>query len=465
MAEDEGGFGLDKLGDWFSNPANSVLLGQAAQAVMGQDQNSWQAQLGQVAQNLGQSTISANEEAQARTKQQEVLKMLLQNMLAQAPGTGVGLTPPGQKGDTDMTMKRKADGTYTYTVNGNDVTLSADGQPIPTAAPPVGFKKSTVNPNMLPAVMALMDTGADTNLRGLTPEQILNVSKNRQGQMAQFLQRAELLGNTQASVDARNLANRQQDFDEKKKFPLEERKVADAENRTGIMREEVGVQKGNLSARRAEHALNREKWEAGEPIRTDQLSTIKERKAAKYEIKVLGGWDSENVSDDLRYSADPDRYEKEKNREMRKDIEKDKSSDPAAIKAADRLTKELGVSFAEAYNLATQKKELSESEIALHISNAIDKDPTNRAKDEDERAKMLATRVERVKSVLAELKTKDEKAEQKITLPDGAWDEMTLTEKVAWKQKKEIPERYKPKKEKKPGKKRVYFDTQGNIIQ
>ena len=47
------------VSEWFGQPKNAVLMGQAAQAFMGPNQDSWQALAGNAAAQFGRSKIAA----------------------------------------------------------------------------------------------------------------------------------------------------------------------------------------------------------------------------------------------------------------------------------------------------------------------------------------------------------------------------------------------------------------------
>ena len=134
------------LANWVQTDQAPIVLGQAAQALMGEHKDSIPAMLGKVGSDLGQSSLmnKAIKEQQAKDAAQR--KMIYQ-ALAGMPGTGVGMTPKGTPGDTTSTIVTDGEGNYTKTVKGekgqpNQMTggekeRSALAQPI-RAQPEVG---------------------------------------------------------------------------------------------------------------------------------------------------------------------------------------------------------------------------------------------------------------------------------------------------------------------------------------
>ena len=121
--------GTPKAGEINTDLA-SVLLGNAAQAVMGGHQDSWQAQMGKVGSQLGQSKI-----ADKNMREQQAKDDKLRNLIAQAL-LGNQFTPDGEPGVTTGTTQQNADGTFTYTAKGNVPGPRPAGVPQPGVAPP-----------------------------------------------------------------------------------------------------------------------------------------------------------------------------------------------------------------------------------------------------------------------------------------------------------------------------------------
>ncbi len=97
--------------DWWKDMnLMQMMLGQAGQAVMGPHQNTWQANVGKMASNMGQS----NKFAMASNKREHELM----GMLAKA----FGQTPAGQRGATKTLIN--ADGTYKSDGNWADLDES-----------------------------------------------------------------------------------------------------------------------------------------------------------------------------------------------------------------------------------------------------------------------------------------------------------------------------------------------------
>lgn len=107
--EDPTKWGLDQT---------TTALGSAAQALMGNRQDSVPAMLGAVGTNLSQSSIM-NRARQEQKAKDDAFRSMIGHYLAAMPGTGVGLTADGTPGDTTVTMQKNADGTYVKTVKGN----------------------------------------------------------------------------------------------------------------------------------------------------------------------------------------------------------------------------------------------------------------------------------------------------------------------------------------------------------
>ena len=112
----------------------SAAMGSAAQALMGEHQDSIGAMLGKVGTGLVQSS-TMNRARQEQKAQDLAMRKAMLGWLTRTPGTGIGLTPEGTAGDTTVTMKKDADGSYTKTVKGNSMTggeqeRSALSQPV-----------------------------------------------------------------------------------------------------------------------------------------------------------------------------------------------------------------------------------------------------------------------------------------------------------------------------------------------
>lgn len=112
------------VGNWFSadpqtgTPSQApIVLGELASALMGNQQDSWQARTGKIASGMGQSSI-ANARLKQQQEEQKRQRQLIMQYLMRTPGTGVGLTDPDSPGDTDVTVKYNPDGTYKRTVSG-----------------------------------------------------------------------------------------------------------------------------------------------------------------------------------------------------------------------------------------------------------------------------------------------------------------------------------------------------------
>ena len=148
-----------EVSDWLSKPQSSILLGNAAAALMGPQQDSWQAQLGKAGSGYAQSSI-ANAAAKAKQAKDDEFRKMFINLLAGMPGTGIGLTPEGVAGDTTVTMQQNADGTYTRTVKGNKQATQPTGgeaermaptkAPAPTFQSNIAGQKVPFDPSMVP---------------------------------------------------------------------------------------------------------------------------------------------------------------------------------------------------------------------------------------------------------------------------------------------------------------------------
>jgi hypothetical protein len=173
----------NNVAEWFSQPKNAVLLGNAASAVMGPHQNTWQAQGGQVAANFGQSKI-ANLAAQKQQADRLALVKALTGIMggggapgAAAPGQAplAALTPEGEPGPTERT--EKADGTYVEKGN-----VKSSG-PVATPAKPQANAGAEVGARLVPFSLAealLQGSGGMPDLTGLSPEQISQIMKTDQ---------------------------------------------------------------------------------------------------------------------------------------------------------------------------------------------------------------------------------------------------------------------------------------------
>jgi hypothetical protein len=173
----------NSVAEWFSQPKNAVLLGNAASAVMGPHQNTWQAQGGQVAANFGQSKI-ANLAAQKQQADRLALVKALTGIMggggapgATAPGQAslAALTPEGEPGPTERT--EKADGTYVEKGN-----VKSSG-PVATPAKPQANAGAEVGARLVPFSLAealLQGSGGMPDLTGLSPEQISQIMKTDQ---------------------------------------------------------------------------------------------------------------------------------------------------------------------------------------------------------------------------------------------------------------------------------------------
>jgi hypothetical protein len=109
------GQGLTNVGQFVTSPQFPVVAGQAGAAMMGPNQSSWQAQLGNVMANYGKSNIAATEQkAQAAKTAQmnEWLKAILPSIMA-----GVKTTPDGVAGPSKVNI----------TTDGQTFTAKVDG--------------------------------------------------------------------------------------------------------------------------------------------------------------------------------------------------------------------------------------------------------------------------------------------------------------------------------------------------
>ena len=142
----------------------SVFLGGIARALMGQHQDSWQAKLGNFASQYGQSGIAAAN-LKAKEDEQRRFRKMLEDHLTGSYGTGVGLTPKDQDGDTEDIWKVDADGNYTRTIKG--LKAPTDGPMRTTAmAPPSGSTG-----NLPPAGVRQPGVSAPvTQPTGMTPD-------------------------------------------------------------------------------------------------------------------------------------------------------------------------------------------------------------------------------------------------------------------------------------------------------
>jgi len=115
------------VGTWLDKPEAPVLMGNLAAAIMGPNQNSWQAQTGKVASQFGQSAMASDRLRGQQEEKKKFNQMLLQ-ALTGMPGSGVGLTDPTLPGDTDVTWKINPDGTYKKTVSGLNNPTGGEGE-------------------------------------------------------------------------------------------------------------------------------------------------------------------------------------------------------------------------------------------------------------------------------------------------------------------------------------------------
>jgi len=122
--------GVNNLGQFLVSPQMPVVAGQLGAAAMGPAQNSWQAQVGNVAANYGKSKIAATE-AQAQAAKQSQVNEWLKGILPQIL-SGVKMTPDGVAGPSGTTIKINPDGTYKTTIDGNATTIGGNA---PAGAP------------------------------------------------------------------------------------------------------------------------------------------------------------------------------------------------------------------------------------------------------------------------------------------------------------------------------------------
>ena len=165
------------LTKFLAQESTPVVLGDIAQAIMGEDQNSPAAMLGRVSSNLGKSRIAAKA-AQRQAAEREQLNKALMSMLS---GQTPTITEDGVPGATDVTVKRLPDGKAAITVKGDVPGSTSSGAPAPvakpqaqTAAPKQGFDR-----RLLPFFLASLagsSGGAKGNLTGLSPEQITQIT-------------------------------------------------------------------------------------------------------------------------------------------------------------------------------------------------------------------------------------------------------------------------------------------------
>ena len=216
-------FDPQTLVNFLSSEQAPVVLGKIGQAVMGPNQNTWQAKLGGVAAELGQSSIAASaakKRNEAQTGQNAAI--------AQAIKTGqmppIKTTPVGEPGADSVVTKQDGSGVTTTIKKENPppVTQQAPGQqagaapavppqtpaqsqPTVGAAPvnqPQGFMPPGTSMGVSPQLpMALAgggmgDTG-QVNLAGLSPEQIASIGKvDNEAQSLRQSRVNELFSNT-----------------------------------------------------------------------------------------------------------------------------------------------------------------------------------------------------------------------------------------------------------------------------
>jgi hypothetical protein len=127
--------GMQNIGQFVTSPQFPVVAGQSGAAMMGKDQASWQAQLGQVMANYGKSNIAAKEQQAQAAKtasMNEWIKGILPQILS-----GVKQTPEGVAGPSGVNIKVNPDGTYKTTIDG-DVNTKGGNAPAGGQAPLAG---------------------------------------------------------------------------------------------------------------------------------------------------------------------------------------------------------------------------------------------------------------------------------------------------------------------------------------
>jgi hypothetical protein len=128
------GQGVQNVGQFVTSPQFPVVAGQAGAAMMGPNQSSWQAQLGNVMANYGKSNIAATEQkAQAAKTAQmnEWLKAILPSIMA-----GVKTTPDGVAGPSKVNITTDGQ-TFTAKVDG-DMQTKGGNTPAGGQAPLAG---------------------------------------------------------------------------------------------------------------------------------------------------------------------------------------------------------------------------------------------------------------------------------------------------------------------------------------
>jgi hypothetical protein len=130
-----------------------IQLGNLASALMGSQQDSWQANVGRLASGLQQQKIGAEEMRRQQTEQQQFRNALM-SWLTGTPGTGFGMTPKGTPGDTEVLTKKNADGTYERVVKGE------------SGPPPAGVPQPGVQPPAQTQTRPVPQTGFQSNIAG-----------------------------------------------------------------------------------------------------------------------------------------------------------------------------------------------------------------------------------------------------------------------------------------------------------
>lgn len=136
-----GGVG-DKALQFAQSPQMPVLAGQLGAAAMGPNQNSWQAQVGKVGAGFGQSMIAADA-AKKQAEERAQLVKILTGLLS-----GQTLTPDGQPGPSNATLKFGNDGGYTITQKGeygSQAGAANPGQMDPKQSGPAQAPQSGMN--------------------------------------------------------------------------------------------------------------------------------------------------------------------------------------------------------------------------------------------------------------------------------------------------------------------------------
>jgi hypothetical protein len=199
-------FDPKEIVNFLSSEQAPIVLGKLGAAVMGSDQNSWQAQVGKVAAELGQSSI-ANKAHQARGKAINDQNAQIVQALKTGQMPNVPATPPGQQWPTETKTVTNEEGTKTTLTYAKPDPVAQQGQaqqpqqqaapnPAPPQSPaqtqpPAGggaanqqFVTPGTSIGMTPQVpVALAGAGmqAPVNLTGLSPEMIGNIGRTDLG--------------------------------------------------------------------------------------------------------------------------------------------------------------------------------------------------------------------------------------------------------------------------------------------